>query len=85
MHPIPQLSVSENEYFSLTKSLKGVQMSSQYHKYIARVMQEKCFDNLKKDTIEQVLRKQGFKSAKGKTPFMSSKGMSNGSVEGNTM
>jgi len=80
MYPIPQLSVSENEYFSLTKSLKGVQMSSQYHKYIARVMQEKCFDNLKKETIDHMLQKQGFKpGTKSKTTFMSSNVISTGS------
>jgi len=47
--------------------LKGIEMSSQYHKYIARVMQEKYFNNQKKETIDRMLGKKGARWVKIKS------------------
>lgn len=58
----------EQQFFSVNKALKGVQMSSQFHRQLLRHQQENCFARQKKDTIADMLKKK----AKGDAAYMQS-------------
>ena len=56
--PWVQLSQNEHQYLQLNSSMKGPKISSQYHKQLARLTQQQCFNNQKSDIIQLMMSKK---------------------------
>lgn len=56
--PWVELSHNEQKYLQINSSMKGLKISSQYHKQLTRLTQEQCFHDQKNDIIQLMLSKK---------------------------
>lgn len=56
--PWVELSHNEQKYLQMNSSMKGLMISSQYQKQLARLAQEQCFNSQKTDIIRMMLSKE---------------------------